>query len=425
MAAMADSTMLRFPDNWLRALLAGIEAAVLTWLLAVTGGLVSYVATAAAPGLGQTSWGTAVDVSTRWWRLAFGGHAPLDDGVITLAPLGLTLVAVVLVRAAARRFGVVTPGAALVTVAAFTTACALLSLAATVRGGTVIVGALAAGALGGATALQGRMRLDPRARAALLRRVPDGVGAGLRGAGTTLGLAVLAGTALVLLAAATSWDAVREIHDSLHPEVASAIVLSLFQLAYLPVAALWALSWLAGPGFAVGTGTSWTTGAVTAAPLPAIPALGALPAPGPGPGAWALLLLVALGAVAGFWRTRRAVPSAWSGFGVELGTVLTSLFLVFTAWGLLASGSIGPGRMASTGVGAPLAGIAIAGWLTLGFGLAVLTRMPLARAAARAPLSSLRSRGATAHPAGPASATPVAAAGGPTAPTALSAPGAD
>lgn len=420
MAAMPDSLLTRLPENWPRALWAGLEAVVLTWLLAVSGGMVSYVTTAAAPGVGHTSWGTAVDISTRWWLLAFGGTAHLREATMTLAPLGLTAVAVVLVRGAARRLGVATGGEAAFTVLAFTAGTGLLSLCAAVREGPYLLGAALAAALGVLAAWHGRLQ------APWARWVRPAVAAGMRAAALTFVLVAAAGTALVLAAVVASWDEILQVHASLQPDVASTVVLVLLQLAYLPNAALWALAWLAGPGFSVGAGTSWTVSAVHAEALPAVPLLAALPAPGEEPGMWVYTVLVVLGLLGGLWHARRSVPEDWRGFAVTALTVFLSLGAAFTAWGLLSSGSIGPGRMSEVGVQAALAGPAIAAWAAAGTALALVARMPQAwatlaaafRAALRRPRPDLAAPASAAVPGTVGAAVTV-----PTAPSAVEAPG--
>lgn len=63
----------------------------------------------------------------------------------------------------------------------------------------------------------------------------------------------------------------------------------LLGMAYAPVAVIWAGSYVAGLGVAVGTGTTFTPLAVTDGPMPALPWLAALPEAAPrgglGPGA--------------------------------------------------------------------------------------------------------------------------------------------
>lgn len=118
------------PRNWLRAVAAGAEAAVLTWLLAVLGALVTYVATAAAPGLGDATWASTAAVGTGWWTLALGGRIPVEEGTVSLAPLGITLLAAVLLRGAARRMAVDTLAGAAIAAGSFAVAVAALGLVA-------------------------------------------------------------------------------------------------------------------------------------------------------------------------------------------------------------------------------------------------------------------------------------------------------
>jgi hypothetical protein len=82
-----------------------------------------------------------------------------------------------------------------------------------------------------------------------------------------------------------------------------ATVLTLAQLAYVPTLAVWGLSFAAGPGFAVGAGSSVSPAGTQVGVVPGLPALGAVPETTT---SWLLLLAllpVALGALAG-WIAR-------------------------------------------------------------------------------------------------------------------------
>ncbi len=82
-----------------------------------------------------------------------------------------------------------------------------------------------------------------------------------------------------------------------------AIVITLAQLAYVPTLAVWGMSFVAGPGFAVGTGTSVSPAGTQVGVVPGLPALGAVPE---STTSWLLLLAllpIALGALAG-WIAR-------------------------------------------------------------------------------------------------------------------------
>ena len=95
------------PDGASRALLAGVEAAVLGFLCLVVPAIASYVATAAAPALGDATWLDAAAVGSAVWRLGHGGLVSLAGVTITLVPLGVTALAVGLegMRPVVERFG--------------------------------------------------------------------------------------------------------------------------------------------------------------------------------------------------------------------------------------------------------------------------------------------------------------------------------
>lgn len=86
-----------------------------------------------------------------------------------------------------------------------------------------------------------------------------------------------------------------------------ATVITLAQLAYVPTLAVWGLSFVAGPGFAVGTGTAVSPAGTQVGVLPGLPALGVIPE---STTSWLLLLAlvpVALGALAGWIARSRLV----------------------------------------------------------------------------------------------------------------------
>ena len=83
----------RLPEAWLRATLAGIEAAIISWLLVVVPTVAAYVATAAAPLLGEASWDDAAVIGTGLWLLGHGATIEMGEAVtVSLSPLGTTLV---------------------------------------------------------------------------------------------------------------------------------------------------------------------------------------------------------------------------------------------------------------------------------------------------------------------------------------------
>lgn len=390
----------RLPSDWLRATLAGAEGAILSWLSVVVPAIATYVATASAPALGDLS---AVGVSrtaTTLWLLGHGGTARsvLDEGRISLVPLGLSLLSVLLVYGAARRMRLRTAASGGFAVGGFLLVTVLLLLLAVGDGaqGRALLGAAVVATLGVVPALvRGRVP-EPgwlrRARAA----PPGWVSAGLRGAGWALigvlGLAVLA----VALAVVQGFAHVREIHEALSPDTVSAVVLVLLQLAYLGTLVVWALAWLAGPGFVVGAGTTYSPTVVETAPLPLVPAFGALPRAGELPLGWVVVLVGLVGAAVGGYLRRRH-PQERLGQALAAAAVSACLTAAVTALLVLAGrGAIGPGRMARLGAEPlPVAGAVLAevgaGALLLALALHPDTHDWVRRATARW-LRSLRSR---------------------------------
>jgi Family of unknown function (DUF6350) len=142
----------------------------------------------------------------------------------------------------------------------------------------------------------------------------------------------------------------------------AAVLVAVLDLALVPNAVIATLSYVAGPGFAVGAGTSVTLGGSHLGAVPSLPLLAALPhgaAPLP-VRALCLAGLVAAGVVAGRrvesqspGSPRRAAAGGL-GAGVAAGVLVALLAAV-------AGGPAGPGRMAVVGASPWQAGLAFAG----------------------------------------------------------------
>jgi hypothetical protein len=105
-------------------------------------------------------------------------------------------------------------------------------------------------------------------------------------------------------------------------DVLGATVVTLVQLAYVPTLAIWGMAFVAGPGFAVGAGTAVSPAGTQLGVIPGLPALGALPETTT---PWLLLLAllpVALGALAG-WIARSRLVAAPISVAVEASPVGT------------------------------------------------------------------------------------------------------
>lgn len=404
----------RLPEAWLRATLAGLEAAILSWLFVVVPTVAAYVATAAAPLLGEASWDDAAVIGTGLWLLGHGATIDMGDAVsISLAPLGTTLLSAALVYGGARRARLRRPATAAFALGGYV--LTVLGLSALVPGpagrpmvalGAVVVASVALG-----LALARARALRPAWWLRLLEVLPDAVRAGVRAAwialGALLGLAVLT----LAIALVQGIVTVLDLQEALAPGRMGTIALVLGQLAYVPTMVVWALAWLAGPGFAVGQGTLFSPSEVVSAPLPAVPALGVLPEPGqPGLG-WVVLVPVLVGAGVGWWLHRRRFQETWwqavlSGV-VTAGTVAVLAAVLTHA----AAGSIGPGRLATVGASPPAVAGALAWQVAAGAVVVLVASHPQVHAAvARA---YRRVRGEAGNDDGGAGTTPTPPSGSP------------
>jgi hypothetical protein len=140
-----------------------------------------------------------------------------------------------------------------------------------------------------------------------LEAAPRGWGAvpGLIMRGTGVAVVGLVGLGALLTAVALvlRGDQVIALYEAAHLDVLGACVVTLAQLAYLPTVVVWSLSFIAGPGFALGEGTSVSAAGTQVGVVPGIPILGIIP---DSTTPWLLLLAlapVALGALAG-WIAR-------------------------------------------------------------------------------------------------------------------------
>jgi hypothetical protein len=296
-------------------------------------------------------------------------------GQLGLVPLGLTLVPAVAIYRSARRLAaepLLSQGFSSNTVNIRPGAQAVLGLAASYAVAAtaiaVLVGssqarpvlwqapigpgllALLAGALG---VVRGHPR-SAALRAELASWLPARVRSAVRPALLGAAVVLLAGFVVVVVALVTSGDRVLTLHRALRPDGFGGALLVAGQVGYLPDLAAWAVTWLAGPGFALGAGSVVAPGTVHLGVLPVVPVLGALPT-APLGSTWTALAPAAApvlaGIAVGWWSVRRA-PAADLG---SISRLLDALGAVVVAALLLAAvvalsaGPIGPGRLADVG----------------------------------------------------------------------------
>jgi hypothetical protein len=221
-----------------------------------------------------------------------------------------------------------------------------------------------------------RIRLD-RGRHAW----PEVPGLVARGAALALTALLGAGGLLLAVALVVRGPQIVALSQSANLDALGATVVALGQLLYLPTLVVWAVAFLAGPGVGLGAGAVVAPGGTQLGILPGIPVLGVLPE-STSPWLLALALLpVAAGALAG-WAVRSRLSPRGGGSDAETTGILLTLtgaIALVAALGaavlsVLATGALGPGRLA--GVGPDAAAVAIAVGIEVGLGAGILLLAP-------------------------------------------------
>ena len=269
---------------------------------------------------------------------------------------------------------------------------ALLSLAVTLSAlhplarPSIVQGAIVPTLIFGAAVLVGSLRSHRPStdatikpiRAAItkqLLRLPSGLrvtaATALRGGLASASAITAVAAVLLAVLVAVNYAEIVGLYEGLHTEILGGAALTLAQLAFIPTFVIWAASWLVGPGFAIGVGSSVSPLGTSLGPIPAIPVFGALPNGELSFGFVGLLVPVVAGFLpAALLRARfsDAIGShsriGWTiatglGMGVVGGVALGAL-------AAFASGAAGPGRLAQVGPDALSVGI----WAAVEIGLA-------------------------------------------------------
>ena len=389
MTQRPSSTLAGGPLRW-RSAVAGGSAA----LLSMSTISVPFVLAWVASSQSTVEWTQALSVGSSAWLLANGAHLSSGPAAISLMPWLLTAIPLAIATVAARRvvmqldddrpdrfkgFAGIrrdVADAGLAFAAAYSAVGLAISLVtarqplhASVLGsflGTAVVGlvsilfALALEFRGDLGSLAPGLTAAMEARRSILLR--RAIRPGLWGAFSIFA----AGLALALVQIVMHLDRIGRLYDTLGADPVGVGVLSLGQATFLPNVALWAASWMAGPGFGFGDGSVITWFSSNPGLLPLIPGLGALPDPGPLPPAmWlSFLVPVAAGGLVG-WQALREVArlSALQVKARTAGVACVVAALALTLASELAGGSLGAVRLGW--IGAP----------SLEFGVAVLCEL--------------------------------------------------
>ncbi len=397
----SDAEVLEAPSglDWWQAPAAGALAAAGSWLVLALPALVVWVATAHT----TVGWGDALGVASAGWFLGHGASVAVGELSLSLAPLGLWLLALLLTVRGARRLldrtersapgttwpralvRQVVPGFVLGYAAAGLLAW-LLTLAGPARPGfAAVLVVLGIPVLALAWALLRRYVAGEECGVVgewldrLPRWLPRAVRPGVHGVAILLGL----GTVLVVLMVAARWSTVSGLHAAVNAGLVGGVLLTAAQLLVLPNLAVFALAWLAGPGFQIADGSTITLAGAHPGLMPMIPVLGALPSDGAWSG-WLILLLsvpVLAGGVIG-WLACRSLArlSSWrTKLATALAAVVTSA-AGLTVLAALGSGAVGVDRLGAVGTRPLVFGAALLGLLVAGAALSVLSAQLLLRA---------------------------------------------
>ena len=303
----------------------------------------------------------AVATALQAWLVGHHAHLAVPGGELALVPLGLTALPLALLHTATLRAGraagvrgrtgvLALASAVTATYAVVATFVALVARTDAVQALPVsaFVGAAGVAALGAGS---GAVRATG-SWTGVTRRLPPLVRAALPAAVAALAALVAGGAMLAGGSLAAHHEQAALLFDGLDAGIGGGVLLAALCLLYAPTAAVWGVSYVVGPGFAVGVGTSVSMTGTDLGAVPAFPLLAALPQePGPVWGPLVLVVPVLAGVLAGLLAHRGGAGSGAGWRPVAEVSAMTGglVAAAVTALSLLASGPAGPGRLVETG----------------------------------------------------------------------------
>jgi len=338
---------------WLAGVLAAAWALVAGLALAVLPAVVVWIDDGASSAVGDP-----LRVGGQLWLLAHGVGLEVGEAEIRIAPLGLSVLFLLLIYRAARWAahsagvstlrGVIPVAIPAVAVYALG-AGQVAALAATQEISTVPLDAVIRAGLAATVAAVAGVVHEADLTRALVGRLPAWSRPAVAGAAVAVAGLFAVGTVLFAASAAAHAGRISAVAEALDPDPVGSVLLALAGAAFVPNLALWAVAFSLGPGFAVGAGTSVAPGGVELGIVPALPALGALPASVPGPVVWLVLAGPVLVGVLTGVAVHRGSPA---GFRTAVRNAAVATALAAGAVALLAQlagGSVGAGRLAVVG----------------------------------------------------------------------------
>ena len=360
---------------------AGVAAAAFSYLALVVVALAAWMLDPS----GSQEWTEMLEVASGAW-LAGLGQAPTVAGVtLTLLPLGFVVLPIIAVIAAARwaadASAVARRGEALAVALSVGASFAIISaiVAAMSRNLAISPGRTALAAGLASTALAAWVVLR-RARLVSLDALPVSVRDAFAASATALLSLTAAASLLLAVAIIGSFDEMTALLVELDAGVSGLLLLAALTLGYLPLAVMWSMAYLLGPGITVSVGTTVSPYVDPAsAALPGFPLLAALPSQPPTGAILLPLFGVAAGALAGALLRRRGQTGLY-GCMVAGGAALATGVVVAIA-SSLASGSLGATTLQGLGP-APIP-VALAAAVLVAVGALAVTAWPARDALAR------------------------------------------
>lgn len=201
----------------------------------------------------------------------------------------------------------------------------------------------------------------------------------VRGTGAVLLGFIMLSAIGVVVSVITRGSDVIALYQASGVDAMGATIFALASIAYLPTLMAWALAWIAGPGVVLGTGASVSPAATHLGVLPGLPPLGLVPEVSHTFLLAVVLLPIGIGVLAGFMLRSRYTAVVGDDEPYLPRIVMTVAVSALAAGAAavvfaLASGSLGPGRMAEFGPQIGLATLAL--FVEVAVGIAVPLLVP-------------------------------------------------
>lgn len=361
------------PQGWARAVLSGIEAALLGWALVVVPTLIAYAAVASNQWLVSTTWEDAFHFASDLWGAAFGAQVVSGEVSYRAVPLLFVLVLIGLTKLLllqGRRF----PAAAQwMAVPGF--AVTALLLAGGIGTHVRVLGAFPLAIAIPLIAAAWEVALAPHSLELRLE-MPQWLSSGVRIGWRASWFLAAYGGLFLLISVIVSWSRIRGIHELLLPtSTVDSTMITLAQVLFIPNAIVWALSWLAGPGFFMGSDALHSPASAPTMPIPAIPLFGATPVSAPGN--WVVFALIVFGVALGVYlRLRKGSESLLDDLyqGGIAAVVVAAVYLVTSLGSAVV---LGNGRLAFLGPRMSLSALCLFAEVALGILLTVTLSHPV------------------------------------------------